>query len=64
LLETPPPVIAYVITVEGPQPIEQRTAALDYEHYVATQIRPVFEQVEEWSGTSWERITTGQQSLF
>jgi DNA polymerase II len=64
LLEAPPHVIAYVITRDGPQPVEQRTAALDYEHYITTQIRPVFEQIEEWSGTSWEGIITGQQSLF
>jgi DNA polymerase-2 len=64
LLETPPQVVAYVITRNGPQPVEQRTAALDYEHYITTQIRPVFEQIAEWSGTSWEEIMTGQQSLF
>ncbi len=64
LLETPPQVIAYVITRNGPQPVEQRTAVLDYEHYITTQIRPVFEQIAEWSGTSWEEIMTGQQSLF
>ncbi len=64
LLETPPRVIAYVITRNGPQPVEQRTDALDYGHYITTQIRPVFEQIAEWSGTSWERIMTGQQTLF
>jgi len=64
LLETAPQVIAYIVTREGPQPVEQRTAAPDYDHYIATQLRPVFEQIAEWSGTSWDRIITGQQSLF
>ena len=43
---TPPGrIIAYVITVEGPEPVDNVEHDLDREHYVNKQIRPVAEPV-------------------
>jgi DNA polymerase-2 len=56
--------ISYVITVEGPQPLEKISAPLDYEHYIETQIRPIAESILEWKGIRFEDIITGQQDLF
>ncbi len=38
-------VIAYVITTDGPEPIQKRKHKLDYEHYIEKQIKPIAEQV-------------------
>jgi DNA polymerase-2 len=41
LMKNPSGVISYVMTVRGPQPVNQVTAELDYEHYIKTQIEPL-----------------------
>lgn len=38
-------VIAYVLTTGGPEPVENRKSAIDYEHYVQKQVRAVAEPV-------------------
>ena len=64
LLEHPPHLIRYYITLCGPQPVEKRTAAIDYDHYIESQIKPIADQVLETMGTSFDRIASGQQELF
>ncbi len=64
LLETPPHVIRYCITVEGPQPIEKRSAPLDYGHYVDCQLQPVADSILELVGKKFSEIASGQQDLF
>ena len=41
LMKNPSGVIAYVMTVQGPQPVNHVSAELDYEHYIKTQIEPL-----------------------
>jgi DNA polymerase-2 len=41
LMKNPAGVISYVMTVQGPQPVNQINAMLDYEHYIKTQIEPL-----------------------
>jgi len=60
----PPSRIAYVMTVDGPQPLEKVTAKLDYTHYIETQLAPVAEAILEWKGIRFESILSGQQDLF
>ncbi|MBN1127870.1 MAG: DNA polymerase II [Chitinispirillaceae bacterium] len=64
LLDEPPHLIRYYITTQGPQPVEKRSAPLDYDHYVESQIRPIADSVLETTGTSFDRIASGQQELF
>jgi DNA polymerase II len=63
-LDNPGGTIRYVITTEGPQPIEKRTAPLDYDHYVDTQLRPVADSLLGFVGLDFERLVSGQQDLF
>ncbi|MBN2036963.1 MAG: DNA polymerase II [Chitinispirillaceae bacterium] len=63
-LEKPPHVVRYYQTVNGPQPLEKRLSALDYDHYIESQIRPVAEPVLQFLQTSFDRIVSGQQELF
>lgn len=56
--------ISYVITLDGPQPIEYVTSELDYEHYIDKQIRPIAEGILPFINVSFEDITSDQLGLF
>ncbi|NHI01794.1 DNA polymerase II [Oceanimonas sp. MB9] len=57
-------VIDYVITVNGPEPVEYRQSAMDYQHYVDKQLRPVADAILPFVGLSFEGITSQQLGLF
>ena len=56
--------IAYVITTQGAEPLECRTAPLDYEHYVQKQLRPVAEAILPFVGLNFSAWSDGQLPLF
>lgn len=56
--------ISYVITVDGPQPVEKIHSALDYEHYIETQIKPVADSILHLIDKDFDSIISGQTDLF
>lgn len=64
LLDAPVRLVKYYITKNGPQPVEKLSAALDYQHYVDCQLRPVADSILWWSGKDFDRLVSGQQDLF
>jgi len=48
--------ISYVMTVAGPEPVDNVTHPLDREHYVAKQVRPVAEPVLAALGLDFDRV--------
>lgn len=64
MLDSPGGLIRYVMTVEGPQPLEKRRASLDYEHYIETQLAPVADTLLGFAGLDFGRLVSGQQDLF
>ncbi|MBD3343849.1 MAG: DNA polymerase II [Chitinivibrionales bacterium] len=64
LLDSPRHSIAYYITREGPQPREKRTAPLDYNHYIDTQLKPIADSILEWTAHDFDSIVTGQQDMW
>ncbi len=56
-------VISYVITKEGPQPIQNITAPLDYDHYIEKQIQPIADTILEALGKTFESINSSQTGL-
>ena len=56
--------ISYVITLNGPEPMEYHPSALDYEHYVSRQIAPAVDGILQCEGRSLESILRSQMSLF
>ncbi len=58
--------IAYVVTVDGPEPAEDQRHPLDYDHYVEKQIRPVAEPVLALLGLDFGKVigSDRQLSLF
>jgi len=48
--------ISYVITLSGAEPMDSVQHALDREHYVEKQVKPVAEPVLEALGLEFERV--------
>ena len=63
-LDVPVREIAYVMTVRGAEPVQRRTAAIDYEHYVQRQLAPAADALLGALGTDFARIAGRQMSLF
>lgn len=56
--------IEYVITTQGPQPLEQQSAPLDYEHYINKQLAPSADGILSFMNDSVEAIREQQLGLF
>jgi len=56
--------ISYVMTGNGPEPLETATTGIDYEHYLTRQLQPVADAILPLLGDSFTKLTTGQQQLF
>ena len=60
--------VSYVLTVNGPAPLELRTGkaagALAYQEYIDRQLRPVADSILQFLGTSFAQITDRQMSLL
>jgi DNA polymerase-2 len=48
--------IAYVMTVAGPEPEDERVHDLDHQHYVDRQLRPVAEPILAQLGLDFARV--------
>lgn len=56
--------IQYVITLNGPEPLEKLTAQPDYQHYQDKQLQPVADSILYFLDTSFERLTQRQLDVF
>lgn len=57
--------VHYVITPEGPVPVELRPQNIDYQHYIDKQLRPIADSLLGLLGLSFqELLTPSQLSLF
>ncbi|WLH86763.1 DNA polymerase II [Pseudomonas sp. FP2338] len=56
--------ISYVITVNGPQPLEVRQAPIDYDHYVTRQLQPVADAILPFVNDDFGTLVGGQMGLF
>ncbi|MHC8366128.1 DNA polymerase II [Pseudomonas sp. ZT5P21] len=56
--------ISYVITVAGPEPLEIRNAAIDYDHYVTRQLQPVADAILPFVDDDFSTLIGGQLGLF
>jgi DNA polymerase-2 len=55
--------VEYVMTSEGPEPVDQRRGALDYEHYVEKQIEPIADAVLRFLGVHFGDIVGRARQL-
>ncbi|WP_454733233.1 MULTISPECIES: DNA polymerase II [Cupriavidus] len=56
--------ISYVMTTAGPEPLETRRGALDYDHYLERQLQPVADAILPFLDEDFSRLVTGQRDLF
>jgi DNA polymerase-2 len=55
--------IAYVVTRDGPEPLDGQRSPLDHEHYVAKQVRPVAEPVLALLGLEFDEVIGDRRQL-
>jgi len=48
--------VSYVMTIAGPEPLDNRQSEIDREHYVVKQVKPVAEPVLEALGLNFDRV--------
>ena len=56
--------ISYVMTTAGPEPLENRQAMIDYEHYLSRQLEPVADAILPFVGDSFAAMIDHQLPLF
>jgi DNA polymerase-2 len=56
--------VRYVVTLRGPEPLDQETHALDYQHYLDRQLAPAGDALLRLKGTSVGEIVNAQLRLF
>ena len=56
--------IQYVMTQNGPEPLETRHSRIDYEHYLTRQLQPIADAILQPIGESFMALTTSQRGLF
>ncbi|CRM07540.1 DNA polymerase II [Pseudomonas sp. 35 E 8] len=56
--------ISYVISVNGPEPLEVRQAPIDYDHYVTRQLQPVADAILPFVNDDFSTLVGGQMGLF
>ncbi|MGI9328285.1 MAG: DNA polymerase II [Pseudomonadales bacterium] len=56
-------IIEYVMTTDGPEPLDNRRASLDLEHYVEKQLRPVAQPVLDTLGLKFEQVVGDDTQL-
>ncbi|MDH0745648.1 DNA polymerase II [Pseudomonas sp. GD03842] len=56
--------ISYVITVAGPEPLECRSAPIDYDHYITRQLQPIADAILPFVDDDFTTLIGGQMGLF
>ena len=56
--------ITYVITVNGPEPIEYQRSPIDYDHYIEKQLQPVADAILPFIDLNFDSLVNQQIGLF
>ena len=56
--------VRYFITINGPQPEDNQTSPLDYQHYIQRQLAPAADSLLFCLGTSFEETISRQMRIF
>lgn len=56
--------ISYLMTLAGPEPLEVRRAAIDYDHYVTRQLQPIADAILPFVDDSFSALIDEQLGLF
>ncbi len=56
--------VRYVITQQGPEPIDNRASVIDYDHYRERQLKPVADSILQFVGANFDEIVDEQLTIF
>lgn len=56
--------IEYLITLNGPEPKDYLSSAIDYQHYIDKQLKPVAEAILPFIGLDFKTLSEPQLGLF
>lgn len=56
--------IRYVMTLNGPEPLETRRSRIDYEHYLTKQLQPVADAILPFVHDDFSALISRQRQLF
>lgn len=56
--------IQYVMTRNGPEPLEVHTSTIDYDHYLSKQLKPIADAILVPLGDSFTALISPQKHLF
>lgn len=56
--------VSYVITMNGPEPVQKIESPIDYQHYIDKQLQPVADGLLHFIGEDFEKLTANQLDLF
>ncbi|MFT6925249.1 MAG: DNA polymerase-2 [Psychromonas sp.] len=56
--------IAYLITVNGPEPADYLQSEIDYQHYIDKQLKPIAEAILPLLGKNFDEMISDQMRLF
>jgi len=56
--------ISYVMTIAGPEPLENLHSPIDYDHYIERQLEPVADGIIPFLHDDFATLITGQMGLF
>ncbi|MFC1648205.1 DNA polymerase II [Nanoarchaeota archaeon] len=56
-------VIEYLMTTSGPEPLAKLKHAIDYEHYIEKQLKPIADSVLTFYDTSFEDVLAGTKQM-
>ncbi|MBR9699824.1 DNA polymerase II [Candidatus Woesearchaeota archaeon] len=51
-----PGIIEYVITINGPEPLEKQTSKLDYAHYIEKQLKPIADSILSFQDQTFDDL--------
>lgn len=56
--------ISYIITTNGPEPVEHKVSPIDYDHYIDKQLKPVADAVLPFVNLDFDTLISAQAQLF
>jgi DNA polymerase-2 len=56
-----PGLIEYIMTVNGPEPLEKTSSKIDYEHYVDKQLKPIADSLLSFQDKSFDDLIAKQK---
>lgn len=56
--------IRYLITLQGPEPLENLQSPIDYQHYISRQLEPIADAILPFMNDNFDSLITGQMGLF